>query len=159
MKIPAPMPRHRPVRVSMFLLTSLACAVFVSPGFAKDEAPGAEASAPAEKPARPKLEIGMSAEQVVALVGKPHRTKKAPNDAGLKAEIWYYEYRVKAGVHEEVLGTRDVPYINPKTGIETILKEPVYTVVDDYVTETTALVMVDGHLTGSKRYHSMSQEY
>ncbi len=135
-----------------------AVAFTVGPGVAADGADGAPAGA-AEKSARPKLEIGMSAEQVIAVVGKPHRVKKAPNKAELAAEIWYYEYRMKAGVHEEVLGTRDVPYVNPKTGVEQIIKEPVYTVVDDYVVETTALVMVDGHLTGSKRYRSVSQEY
>lgn len=138
-------------------MATVALVAFGCPDVAAREAESSVAKT--EKTERPKLEIGMSAEQVIALVGKPHRIKNAPNDAGLKAEIWYYEYKVKAGVHEEVLSMRDVPYTNPKTGVEMILKEPVYSMVDDYVTETTALVMVDDHLTGSKQYRSVSQEY
>ncbi len=114
-----------------------------------------------QSPARPvpKISVGMSAAQVIERIGQPTRIKKVPNEAGLVSEVWYYETTVKVGVHEEALSTRDVPYIDPKTGIEKILKEPVYSLVNDYVTETTALVMIDGFLTGSKRYRTRSQQY
>ncbi len=101
----------------------------------------------------------MTVAQVRERIGEPQRIKKVDHEAGLASEIWYYETTVQTGVHEEPLTTRDVPYIDPKTGIEKIIKEPVYSLVTDYVTETTALVMVDGHLTGSKRYRSRSQHY
>ena len=101
----------------------------------------------------------MSAAQVRQLVGEPTRIKKVQRVEGLESEIWYYETKVKVGAHEEPLSTRDVPYVNPKTGIQEIIKEPVYSLVNEYVVETTALVLVDGVLTGSKRYQTRSQEY
>ncbi len=148
-----------PARPSRFFVPLLALAlvaaavVFVPVGAAADQ------PAPVEKKERPRIEIGMTAAQVRERIGEPLRIKKVDNEAGLPSEIWYYETTTKVGVHEEALSTRDVPYINPKTGIEQIIKEPVYSLVDDYVTETTALVMVDGHLTGSKRYRNRSQSY
>ncbi len=125
-----------------------------SPVFGADAA-----AAPAESPARPKIAIGMPAAQVRQLVGEPTRIKKVPRAEGVESEIWYYETKVKVGAHEEPLSTRDVPYVNPKTGIEEIIKEPVYSLVTEYLTETTALVFVDGVLTGSKRYQTRSQEF
>ena len=116
-------------------------------------------AAPAQGSARPKIAIGMSAAQVREVVGEPTRIKKVPRAEGVESEIWYYETKVKVGAHEEPLSTRDVPYVNPKTGIQEIIKEPVYTLVHEYLTETTALVLVDGVLTGSKRYQTRSQEY
>jgi hypothetical protein len=101
----------------------------------------------------------MSAAQVRQLVGEPTRIKKVPRAEGVESEIWYYETKVKVGAHEEPLSTRDVPYVNPKTGIQEIIKEPVYSLVNEYLTETTALVLVDGVLTGSKRYQTRSQEF
>jgi hypothetical protein len=139
---------------------SCAALVFALISFAPSPVIGAEgAAAPVESPSRPKIAIGMSAAQVRQLVGEPTRIKKVSRKEGVEPEIWYYETTVKVGAHEEALSTRDVPYVNPKTGIQEIMKEPVYTLVTDYLTETTALVLVDGVLTGSKRYQTRSQGY
>lgn len=158
MHTPIPPCRRTATRKVAFALSVFALALCSGPTAQANHA-SKPAAAPASKSARPKIAIGMTAAEIRALIGAPTKIKKVPRKEGVEAEVWYYDFTVPGEMRDVALTTRDVPYINPKTGVETIIKEPVYSQVQDYVTETTALVMVDGVLTGSKRYRSVSRDF
>jgi hypothetical protein len=99
----------------------------------------------------------MSAEQVRACIGKPHKVKTLKQkQAGVQSEVWFYSYRVPAGMRNVAVGTRDdMPYIDA-SGRPQMTQLPVFQQVQDYVTETTELLMVNGTLAATKRYRQAS---
>ncbi len=123
---------------------------------AENAAPKDTGSLPA-KPARPKLEVGMSAEQVRACIGEPHRVKTLKQkQAEVQSEVWFYSYRVSTGVRNVAVGTRDdAPYVDASGRVQ-MTQIPILQQVQDYVTETTELLMVNGTLAATKRYRQAS---
>jgi hypothetical protein len=87
---------------------------------AADETPAPAAAAPAPAPApgakpakasRPALEKGMTAEQVLKLIGKPSEIKPMPVPEGGtgKAEMWIYRRDGGTRTVQVPIGTRQVP--------------------------------------------------
>lgn len=123
------------------------------PAFAVDAA----ANASATKPARPSLAVGMTAEQVREIAGKPSTIKPVKKE-GLKAEIWIYKFDKLAGVKDVATSTRDVLVADPIGGIVKTMPEPVYSQQRTFVVETTEVLMIDGALAGAKRYRSVRND-
>lgn len=119
---------------------------------------GASASASVSKPARAAISVGMSAEQVQGVIGKPERIKPLKKE-GVSAEIWFYSFEKLAGTKDVATSTRDVPVVNPITGTIRMIPEAVYTQQRVYVTETTELLMVNGALASSKRYRHVKTSF
>ena len=118
---------------------------------------GTPAVPAAQKPARPTLEAGMTAEQIVQIVGKPNRVKKLKQDA-IEAEVWYYSFDRPYGVRQIAAQMREVPYVDPITGVMKMMQEPVYSEERSYLVETTELLIINGALAQSKRYRQVKRD-
>ncbi|MBK8479291.1 MAG: hypothetical protein IPL39_24335 [Opitutaceae bacterium] len=138
------------------VLLLLGLALWPGAAAAGDNAPK-NAGSPPTKSDRPALQVGMSAEQVSACIGKPHKVKALKQkQEGVQSEVWFYSYRVPAGMRNVAIGTRDdAPYVDA-SGIRRMTQLPVFQQVQDYVTETTELLMVNGTLAATKRYRQAS---
>lgn len=110
----------------------------------------------ANKAARPTIDVGMTADQVRAIAGEPIRIKPLKKE-GVSAEIWVYKFDRLAEVKDIPTSINDVPYIDPITGVERSIPEPVYSQQRIFTVETTELLMVNGALTGAKRYRNVRQ--
>ncbi len=124
------------------------------------DAPAAAETAPAAaatKPARPTLELGMTGEQIVEIVGKPNRVKKIKQD-GLDAEVWYYTFDKPVNRRQVATSTRDVPYFDPLFDRMKMMKEMVFSQETTYLEETTELLMINGMLAQSKRYRQLRKD-
>ncbi len=110
------------------------------------------------KPARPSISVGMSAEQVQGIIGKPERIKPLKKD-GVSAEIWFYSFEKLARTRDVATSTRNIPVVEPITGTIKMIPEAVYTQQRIYVTETTELLMVNGALASSKRYQQYKNSF
>lgn len=143
---------------SLLSLGLIACAV------AANAAPTGTAAAPggapvaAATPARTELSIGMPAATVRELIGAPRRVKTLKRE-GVEAEVWFYSYRKQTGVRQVVTGTREIPYVDPISGIVRAMHEPIYNQERVYLEETTELLIVEGTLAGSRRYRTADKSY
>jgi hypothetical protein len=116
-------------------------------------------TAPDERLPIERLQKGMPAERVTALLGAPSEIK--PNSGqGITSEIWIYTRDISGPVRQVAAEMREIPYVDPITGIMRTIQEPVFKNQRTYSTETTELLMIDGHLTAWKQKRSAeSTEY
>ncbi len=147
-------PLHSPLLLGLVACFAAATGAVATPAVA---AAGA-APAPAAKPARTELLIGMPAAQVRELIGAPRRVKAIKRE-GVAAEVWFYSYRAPAGVRQVVTGTREIPYVDPITGVMRSIPEPIYSQERVYLEETTELLIVEGTLAASRRYRASDKSY
>lgn len=146
---------------ALLLLGALGAFGLCSAGHSSDATAvdsGPMAAKAASKSARATLVIGMSAEEVRTIIGKPKRVKAMKQD-GVVAEVWLYSYNTPTGVRQIATSMRDVPFIDPLTGVLRMIQEPVYSHQMTYVVETTELLMVDGALANSKRYRTVKRHF
>lgn len=129
----------------------LMCCGSISPLNA-DSATPAETAAP-----RPTVAVGMTADQVREVAGKPGRIKPLKKE-GLVAEVWFYNFDKVTEVKDIAARIREVPYIDPLTGRVRMVPEPAYSQQRTVLTETTELLMIDGTLTGAKRYRKVRRD-
>lgn len=112
----------------------------------------------AAQSARPMLTTGMAASEIRGIVGEPIRVKPL-KAANANAEVWYYSYSKLAGVTDTATGIREVPYVDPITGVMRTIPELSYSLQKTVLTETTELLMVDGTLTSAKRYRHVRRDF
>jgi hypothetical protein len=100
------------------------------------------------------LVLGMTAEQVRALVGAPQAVRPDPA-GGVGDEFWHYRHKRDEVVRQVSIGTRDVPAVNPITGQDIIIKEPI--MGNEYTTLYLdfELLIIDGRLRSIdlRRHH------
>jgi hypothetical protein len=96
------------------------------------------------------IKIGMTTEAVRARIGRPHQVKPA-GSADVNAELWIYRRQLAPTSTQEVTSYRELPFVNPLTGVQGHMMEPVYSTVTYQVTEVTYLLMVEGRLTEWRR--------
>lgn len=77
-----------------------------------------------EAPPFAKLALGMTADEVRALVGAPRSIRPDPA-GGAGGELWHYRQKLDEMMRQVSVGTRDVPAVNPLTGENIVVKEPV----------------------------------
>lgn len=100
---------------------------------------------------------GMSADEVRNLVGRPHVV--TPTQHGeVNAETWLYLRKLDEAVSPIPIGTREIPAINPITGQNIVIEEPI--LHDGFTTlyEDFSLLLVDGHVVAIKRRQRVEQE-
>ncbi len=109
-------------------------------------------SAPSGKPAgqdrrsaMKKLEKGMSAEGVRALLGEPDRITVLEAPAG-PGEAWLYRSVYPSGSRHIPTGSTSYSRENPLTGQMETITEPVYSVETLYATTESTLILRDGTL-------------
>lgn len=104
------------------------------------------------------LKKGMSAEDVILLLGEP--TAKRPMEPlDLNLEVWTYQRKMISSLKMVQTGEKEVPYVNPISGESTVIYEPILNPETTEIHETTELMFGDGHLVAWKRYQESDIEY
>jgi len=132
---------------------------FAVPTFAGCSAPSRWASGKALPPiTRPsafdRLTIGMSAEEVHALLGKPHAITPVRQDG----ETWHYLRKVDEVVRRVSLTTREVPAVNPITGQSIIIQEPVMSDAFTTLYEDIDLLLAEGRIVEISRRQRIEEK-
>lgn len=117
---------------------------------ASSAAPAVDAAAPAEAAdpiaaAYRRLQKGMTAPQVKALLGEPVEVKPFESE-GIANEIWIYTRSFPGPTRQTAAEMVDVPYVDPISGVAGNLKTPFYRLEKSLVTETTRLLLIRGVL-------------
>ena len=91
------------------------------------------------------LALGMTTDQVRALVGAPHAVRPDPA-GGAGDEFWHYRHKRDEVMRQVSISTRDVPAVNPLTGQDIIIKEPVMGNESTILYLDFELLIIDGRL-------------
>lgn len=107
----------------------------------------AEVSAGEEKLARPMLEQGMSAEEIVKAIGRPNAVQPMRKSEG-RAEVWVYRRVIDRTSMQVQTGVREVPaFVGPSSGTSMgMVTEPVWGMEHRTVYQLTRLLLFDGKL-------------
>jgi hypothetical protein len=129
-------------------LGSFACAVNAAEPPA---APPAEKKAKEKKEKKP-LAKGMTAEEVMQIVGKPAEVKAVESPEG-NGEMWLYRRVAKRDTTQVATSVIDVPVFSPMSpNLEGTMKEVVYSTQNVTYYQVTALLMVEGKLVYAKQW-------
>jgi hypothetical protein len=131
--------------VIALLLLMVGCAGTPESGRRPQNASNAQATNPFAG-----VKKGMTAEQLRILLGAPKKVSPL-SAAGVTGEVWLYEHEIDALTQEVGIGTRDVPFFNPRTGVTENRQEVVMS--NEHLTkyESVEFLMVDGRLIEWKR--------
>ncbi len=138
-------------------VVALASAILLLPGRSEPAAPpdrppagrtGPEPSGAGTSLAA--LRKGMTAAEVRAILGEPDGIKpfKSP-DIGVY--VWTYNRIVRGPERQVITGTREIPAVNPITGLPITQQEPIYAQEITYLHETIELLMQGDILLAWKR--------
>lgn len=118
------------------------------------------ATAPAK--AKPVLEIGMDADTIIRLYGKPAEIQPLSN-ADTKAEKWIYRRKAREYTAQDASGVTMIPaFIGISgSGAPMIADTPILDYKIKYITvyQVTALLLVDGKLTLGKQWQEKEEKY
>ena len=92
-----------------------------------------------------RLALGMTVDEVRTLVGAPRSIRPDPA-GGAGDEFWHYRHKLDETSREVSIGTRDVPAVNPLTGEEIIIQEPVMAREFAILYLDVELKIIDGRL-------------
>jgi hypothetical protein len=125
--------------------------ILLSLALAGCSTPAPEAPDQPSIPAFRALYKGQPAAEVKARVGEPAEIRPFPvTETGLAAEVWVYRRVVAREERQVPIRTRDVPAVNPITGLAFTVNEPVYETQSDAIIETVELLMVEQQLVQRK---------
>lgn len=103
--------------------------------------------------------MGMTAENVLQLWGDPIEMKPMEAPGPNVAEVWVYRYFDTVSTGETVVGTIDVPFVDPFTGEMRMVPEPDYAVVNTRVRVTTELLIFNGQVINWKQSRKVWDEF
>ncbi len=92
----------------------------------------------------------MTTEEVRKLLGEPKEIKPL-SAAGAAGEVWHYEHKIDALTQQVGVGTKDVPFVNPRTGASDTRQETVMSDVHITVYESVDFLVVDARVIEWKR--------
>jgi hypothetical protein len=93
------------------------------------------------------LAEGMTADQVRAALGQPIKVRPMQTSG---AEIWVYRRMTAREVRMVPLKTEDIPYVDPLSGQERTIQEPVYSQEERTVEQELQLLLYEGKLMSWK---------
>lgn len=140
----------KPLLLSAFL----ACAVGCPFAIASSSADSSSAAADNAKSAKPRVQQGMTADEVVARIGKPVEIKSIVTDAGT-GESWIYRRVAKRLMNPVAPTVEKVPMwggpglpngeiIDVNVPFQRLERVTIY--------QMTALLLIDGKVTASKQW-------
>lgn len=125
--------------------------------------PSTEQAPAAAKPAKPSVQKGMTADAVVAIIGRPMEIKPVVTEAGT-GESWIYR-RVARRVTNPVAPTVEKvpmwggPGVNPAGGEIIDVNVPFQRLERITVYQMTALLFVDGKVVASKQWAEQERTF
>jgi hypothetical protein len=140
------------------IVTMIGCMLVSGPAWAAEQAapvskPAQEAG-PATNTKKKALEKGMSAEDVIAMIGKPDRVEPMKTEQG-KAEIWTYRRKTDLMVTQVPTHTVDITTFNGRAydGAGTVqTPQLAYGTETTTTYQVTSLLMFDGKLVVAKQW-------
>lgn len=157
----SPWPRAIPTAIFLAFATLLAGGC-TSPS--SSSAPAVDAPVPAAPPAPAapsalqQLRKGLPSAEVIALLGEPQERKRITRE-GVEAWIWIYQRTYSGPKRQVTTSMREVPYVDPITGVMRMLQEPVYEIESTYITETTELLLHAGLLLEWKQHRTTDRDF
>lgn len=106
-----------------------------------------------------RLQRGLTAQQVIELCGSPDKREPFPTELTTRAEKWTYEETLATEQRQVPVSTREVPYVDPITGVQRMLQEPVYELQSIQLVETVELLMLEGQLLNWKSTRSQHRSW
>lgn len=123
----------------------------------------AAAGANAAKPAKPALEKGMTAEQVIKLIGKPTEIRpiSVEDAGGGKAERWVYRRDGGTRIIQVPIGTREVPAFvgMVQEANQQHRSEVIYGPKTIRIFNVTSLLMVNDQLVLARQTQEAEERY
>lgn len=104
------------------------------------------------------LEKGMRADDVIILMGEPEEIR-AMQPLEMKLVAWIYKRDYVQNLKLVQTGQREVPYVDPITGIHKIIYEPILNPETTTIHETIELMFSENTLVAWKRYQDVDIEY
>lgn len=140
---------------TLLLTAVLGGTAILLPGCASPSAsPAAQTAGPAAQPTKAdpsqSLKKGMTRAEVRQLLGEPADTRPVAAGEG-KAEVWVYRTIVDSRVNMVPTSMREIPYVDPITGVMKTIQEPVYSQEQVSLTEELQLLWYDEWLVEWKR--------
>jgi hypothetical protein len=154
------------VQVSYFIMRSkivilgLALAGLILAGCANmPSTPAAEQdrkAQPSQQDSWQSLAQGMTADQVRAALGQPINVRPMQTPGG---EIWVYRRMTAREMGLVPLKTEEIPYVDPFTGEQRMIQEPVYSQEVHTVEEELQLLLYEGKLMSWKSRFLSARTY
>lgn len=149
----------------LLLSTSAACGALAllagcttpAPSSAQANQPAPSKAAASDDPAQ-KLKPGMSPTEVREVMGQPDLIRPMEAPIGT-SEVWVFHRDVLSNVGLAITGTREVPYVDPLTGVTRTIHEPVYNQQTVTTRDRLELLWFDGKLVTWKIVRDRSQSY
>lgn len=82
---------------------------------------------------------------MTSLLGQPTEKKNVVRE-GVAVEIWTYDRRSPGPKRQVQASMRDVPYVDPLTGVMRMIQEPVFEMESTQIVATTQLLLHAGRL-------------
>lgn len=105
-----------------------------------------------------RIKKGMTAAEVREILGAPASVEPGPNQE-LKSEIWVYNRPVQSTTTQAATTVRQVDAVDPISGQNITVPEPVYQTVVVRISETAQLLMIDGKLIEWKTTREAFRNY
>lgn len=149
--------KNRYVAVTMIVAGVFTCdASRAAEATTPDSKPPAGEAAPASHPAKRALQKGMTADEIVALIGKPDKIEPMKTAEG-KAEAWTYRRKIDTMVTQVPTHTIDITAFNgmPSAGsLSGTVQTPTlaYSMETTTTYQVTSLLIYDGKLVVAKQW-------
>jgi len=148
-------------RIALLTLASLILAAFPATAAIAEDAPPGAAPAPAPKPAgKPALDKGMTAEAVIALIGKPQDVRPMTVAEG-KAEVWTYRRLIDEQIRQNAASVAMIPiYMGPGMGGHMgTTPDPEFHLEHVKTYQVTTLLMFGGKLVLARQWREQSRSF
>ncbi len=141
---------------TLLLSALIVCVIGCPVAIASSNASSSSAATDRAKSAKPSVRQGMTADEVVALIGKPMEIKPIVTDAGT-GESWIYRRVAKRLMNAVAPTVEKVPMwggpgVNAANGEIIDVDVPFQRLERVTIYQMTALLLIDGKVTASKQW-------
>jgi hypothetical protein len=130
----------RPVLTSLHIIAAAGLCLLALPACSTTPSSAVEQKNPTRA-----LRKGMTPAAVRAVMGEPVEVVPLPAPEGT-SERWLYRQLPRNVVEQKVTGTQEIPYVDPITGQQRMIPEPVYSNVTTTIVEEIHLLWFNGEL-------------
>lgn len=110
-----------------------------------------------DRPTEVIITKGMPAADLLAMLGEPKQIRPLdpPRDG---FEVWVYS-RQSTNVELKVTGTQEIPHVDPLTGMQTFIIDPIYNPESTTIKETTEFLIVNDQVADWKVERESKRDY
>lgn len=94
------------------------------------------------------IQKGSPSEDLIALLGEPKQVTQIEHESGT-IEVWSYEL-TRSQTSMVAYETQEIPFVNPLTGIQVMVSEPLYKAETTTVSDAIDVYLLEDHVIGWK---------